>query len=264
MQGAQQRFERMDQRMAGAALFRLGRFFREEGGLRQFQVPIAVFVPGEFVERTGDHIQTIVEETFFDALQRCRQPRAYPAIGKTELRARGARVLALDVHQRVAGGVPQLITEVSIAFDSGHVELEIAALRGQRREAQPQRVRAVRGNALRELLARGLLDGGFHLRLHQARGALRQQVIERDAVDDVERIDHVALRLGHFLSVVVANQSVHVNLTERYLTGELQAHHDHAGHPEENDVEARDQYRRRVIPAQRRRVVRPPLGGERP
>ena len=42
-------------------------------------------------------------------------------------------------------------------------------MRRQRGEREAQRVRAEGGDALRELLARRLLDGGLHLRLHQAR-----------------------------------------------------------------------------------------------
>ena len=54
---------------------------------------------------------------------------------------------------------------------------------------------------------------------------------------------HVALGLGHLLSVVVAYQAVDV---DRRGTGprlrKLQPHHDHPRDPEEDDVEAGDQY----------------------
>ena len=119
-------------------------------------------------------------------------------------------------------------------------------------------------NALRKLLARRLFDGRLHLRLHQPAGALGEQRLQRYAVDDVERVDDVALGLGHLLAVVIANQSVHVDFAKRHLAGELQAHHDHAGDPEENDVESRDQHRGRIVGLRARVFSRPALGGERP
>ena len=102
------------------------------------------------------------------------------------------------------------------------------------------------GNALRELLARRLLDRRLHLRLHQAGGALRDQRLEVDAVDEVERVDDVALRLRHLLAVLVADQAGDVDLAERHVAHELEAHHDHPGDPEEDDVEAGDQHDGRV------------------
>ena len=94
----------------------------------------------------------------------------------------------------------------------------------------------------RVLLARRLLDRRRELRLHQAAGALGDQRLERDAVDDVERVDDVALGLGHLLAVLVADQAGDVDVAERHVAHELQSHHHHAGDPEEDDVEAGDQH----------------------
>ena len=138
------------------------------------------------------------------------------------------------------------------ALDLGHVEAQIAALRGERGEGEAQRIGAERRDAVRKLLARRLLDGRLHLRLHQAGGALGEQLIERDAVDDVERVDDVALGLRHLLAVVVADEAVDVDLAKRHLARELEAHHDHAGDPEEDDVEAGHQHRGRVVGLERR------------
>src|SRR3546814_943234 len=65
-------------------------------------------------------------------------------------------------------------------------------------------------------LFRSLLDPGRVLRLHQPRGALGDQRVGADAVDDVERVEHVALRLGHLLPVRVAHQAGHVDVAERH------------------------------------------------
>jgi hypothetical protein len=48
----------------------------------------------------------------------------------------------------------------------------------------------------------------------------------------------VAFGFGHFLTAGIAHQTMHIHGVERYLAGEVRGHHDHACHPEENDVEA--------------------------
>ena len=107
------------------------------------------------------------------------------------------------------------------------------------------------------LLARGLLDRRRQLRLHQSRGALGDQRLEVDAVDDVERVDDVALGLGHLVAVLVADEAGDVDVAERHLAHELQAHHHHARDPEEDDVEAGDQHagRDRSVASSRRALA---------
>ncbi len=174
------------------------------------------------------------------------------------------QVLPIDVHEHVARRIPQFVAEVPVALHFRHVETQVPALRRERCESQAQRIRAEGGNPLRKLPAGRFLDRRPHLGLHQAAGTLGNELLERYSVHDVERIDHVALGLGHLLAVVVADQAVHIHLAKRNLRGELEAQHDHAGDPEENDVEAGDQDRRRIISAQLARVPGPPLRGEGP
>ena len=50
------------------------------------------------------------------------------------------------------------------------------------------------------------------LRVHQAGGAFLDQVVERDAVDQVDRVEHVALGLAHLLAFGIADQAVHVDV----------------------------------------------------
>jgi hypothetical protein len=69
----------------------------------------------------------------------------------------------------------------------------------------------------------------------QAGGAFFHQRFQRDAVDQVHRVKHIALGLGHLLAFVVAHQAVDVHVAERHLAGEVLGHHDHPGHPEEDD-----------------------------
>ena len=81
---------------------------------------------------------------------------------------------------------------------------------------------------------------------------------------DVERVDDVALGLRHLVAVLVADQPGDVDVAERHVAGELQAHHHHARDPEEDDVEARDQHAGRIERLQLRRLLRPAERRERP
>ncbi len=44
------------------------------------------------------------------------------------------------------------------------------------------------------------------------------------------------------MSLGVTYQAVDIDFLEGNLTGEFQAHHDHAGHPEEDDVKTGHQH----------------------
>ena len=50
-----------------------------------------------------------------------------------------------------------------------------------------------------------------------------------------------------FLAFAVADQAMHIDVLERNLAGDVLGHHDHAGDPEEDDVEAGDQHGRRQV-----------------
>ena len=154
-----------------------------------------------------------------------------PAIQRLTVSLRRGRIEALDRHAAVhlgeARGVPQLGREIAIALDARGRELDVAPLRGHGGEREAERVGAV-------------------------------------AVDQLERIDDVALRLRHLLALLVADQRVDVDLAERHLVHEVEAHHHHAGDPEEDDVEAGDEHVGRVVARELRRLVRPAEGRERP
>ena len=83
-------------------------------------------------------------------------------------------------------------------------------------------------------------------------------------VDELQRVDDVALGLAHLLALFVADQGMHVDRVERLFIQEFKTHHHHAGNPEENDVEAGDQNVGRIIAAQFGGLVRPAQGRERP
>ena len=119
------------------------------------------------------------------------------------------------VALREAGGVPQLGREIAIAFDPLLIELDVAPLAFHRSQGEAQRIGAI-------------------------------------FIDQAERIDGVALRLGHFRTVRCTDQPVQIEGPERHLTHEVNALHDHPGIPEEQYVEARDQHIVRIMAVQER------------
>ncbi len=196
MRQAQGHFQHAYQGATGAALAFDRRVFVPQHWLGQFQVPVAILVPDELVECLGCQVEAELVELAghfgFGALQL----RDDPAIGQRQLVGLPVLAAILALVQHVAGGVPDLVTEVAIAFDAAHVELDVAAGGGQRAESEAQGVGAVAGDTFGELGAGLLLDGFLQLGLHQAGRALLYQCFEFDAVDDVQRVEDVALGLG--------------------------------------------------------------------
>ena len=152
----------------------------------------------------------------------------HPAVLRQKRRSLRLRRHGLaEIHLDKTRRVPNLIREVSRGFHSLPVEAHVVARRiaGHQREAQC--VRAV-------------------------------------AVNDFERIDAVAERLGHLSALRVAHQSVNQHRVERQLAGLLDAGEDHADDPEEDDVIAGHEHIGRVEIAVLGRILRPAEGRERP
>ena len=130
---------------------------------------------------------------------------------------------AVYVHLEEAGGVPDFVGEGAVAFGAGLVEGDVGAGRGLRGQREADGVGAVLG-------------------------------------DDLDGVDDVALGFGDLLAVGVADQGVDVDVAEGdgvgegafasvghgYVEHEVAAEHDHAGDPEEEDVEAGDELLRGV------------------
>ena len=132
-----------------------------------------------------------------------------------------------------------------------------------REQPDPQRVGAAARHAVGEVFPEGLL-GLFDLRRAQvARLELIDELRQRAAVDDLQRVDDVPERLGHLPALLVADHRVQVDVGEGERVRELQAHHDHARDPEEEDVEARFQEGGRIERPELVRVLGPAHHGER-
>ena len=114
------------------------------------------------------------------------------------------------VHLGEARRVPELGREIAIAFDALRRELDVASLRRHGRQREAQRIGAI-------------------------------------VVDEVQGVDDIALRLRHFRALLVTDERVDIDVAEGDLFLEMEAHHHHAGDPEEDDVEAGDQHIGRIV-----------------
>ncbi len=147
-----------------------------EDGLDEFEVPVAEDAPDEFIDGAGGFVELVGFEAGGHARGGALGFAGDPAVERV-LDAAGIEVVLAHalVHFGEAGGVPELGREVAIAFDGLLGELDVATLGGHAREREAQCVGAI-------------------------------------GVDDVERVDDVALRLRHLLPLLVADEGVDVDV----------------------------------------------------
>ena len=205
------------------------RIFIIEPRFCQLDVPVAELAPDKLVDHAPRFAQLELLQILRHARRRLLAARQDPAVGeRIVLRRRSeARIEVLQIHEHEARGVPQLVREISRRFDALPVEAHVVARRVARNEHEAQGVRTV-------------------------------------LVDDLDGIDAVAERLRHLAPLAVAHETVDEYVAERDVLAELQAHHDHACDPEEDDVIARHENARRVELLELGRLLGPAHRLERP
>ena len=65
-------------------------------------------------------------------------------------------------------------------------------------------------------------------------------------LDDRQRIDDVARGFTHFFPGFITDKRMDINVLKGDVFHELNAHHHHAGNPEEKDVKCGHQHRRGI------------------
>ncbi len=186
-----------------------------EARLDDLQIPIAQLAPEKLVDRAGGLIKTVVRQRLVYLSGHAIEARVYPAVLEvTQIVFCNAlrqtySPNAVQIHEDKARGVPDLVGKCAIAFRAIGVERNVGS---RRRHGSQREAHCVRAVFLR----------------------------------DLDWVDHVALGLRHLLPVSVTHQSVNVNLAEGHaalgmVRHEVAAEHNHACHPEEQDVETSDQ-----------------------
>ncbi len=226
MQKPHGRFQCLHKRVPCAGSIRV--FWRLQDRFNQLQIPVTVLMPDELIEGCRCTIEAIGLQLRCDDADRVgRDGSRSTGQARSDVPADGSVRGPSRYIKRESRGIPNLIGEIAVAFDPFFCQLDIASRRGHRGQGEPKGVGA-------------------------------------ELIHDVQRIDHVALGLAHLLAFCVADQGMDIDVFEGHISHELEPHHDHAGHPEEQNVEAGDQCGSRVIGLEFRRLFRPPECCERP
>ena len=173
------------------------------GGFHHFEVETAEVVPEELVGRHERLRNAVRPEVLVDLAQCAAQRLAEPFDRQPVVVVlRSLVVRRPAVHQPV--GVPYLVAEVAALLAERFVEHHVVA--GRRR------------NQHRHAHAVGAVFG-----------------------DQVQRIGRVAQLLGHLAADLVADDAREIDVAEGFFAAVFVTRHDHARHPEEDDVGARHQ-----------------------
>ena len=200
---------------------------RAAGGkhrLGKLQEPVAERPPGKPV--AGRRI--LIEAK---RLQRCGRlcRRRVQPVQQPSAQRRGHRI-GLEHRPDLPGGravhlqqprrVPQLGDEAAISLHPLRAELHVPPRAGQRADGEAQ-------------------------------------CVGPKAVDQRQRVDDVAAGLAHLLPAFVTHQAMDHDLAERHVAAEVQPHHQHPGHPEEDDVEPGHQHVAGIVARQLGRRLGP-------
>ena len=207
-------------------------------GLGELDVPVAELAPEEGVQLARHLAKLIRLDTARNLLGQARQAAEDPCVG-LGARNRLARLESFEIAQHEAAGVPDLGDErtrllgalaaqklVGLLVDVG-VEAHVLVVGDQRQQVEAHRVGAVHGN-------------------------------------QVHRVNAVALALGHARAVLGKDGGVDDHIFERDLVAEVGGRHDHARHPQRDDVARRHERRGGMVPLHELGVLRPTLRGEGP
>ena len=130
--------------------------------------------------------------------------------------------MAVCMAEHVPRSIPYFVAKISVALHTANVELDVAPRGSERIKCIAECIGAISGNALRELFAGRFFNFFCQLRLHQIGRALGYQRFKLDAIDQVNRVQHVPFGFGHFLSLTIADESMHVYGVKRHFVHELQ------------------------------------------
>src|SRR5439155_3823234 len=186
---------------ANAYRFRSGPTLRRQPWLDQLDVPIAELAPEKVVDAVGSLVEAVSFERLIDIVDHAVEARKNPAIlqasrfesahplcsagalarGLSELFQRPDTGLLRRVHthEHETSCIPDLIGKITIPLSSIFRKCNVGAR-------------------------------GSHGCQREARG------IGPEALDDVDRVDHIPLGFGHLLALGIPYQRVNIDLAERH------------------------------------------------
>ena len=225
------------------------------------------------VNASGHIVQTVVRKALCHIGFNALQSGCNPTVGLAECHVAmpnatrrqqfiQTAIVTFTIHQCKAGGVPQLVAKIAVAFAALAVKADVAAQRCERGKGETQCICAECGNTVWKFFLGVFTHGRCGFGFAQAGGAFFQQGLQCDAINQVHWVQHIAFGLAHLLALCIAYQTVNVDVFERHFAGEVLGHHDHARHPKENDVVACDQHAGWQVQIHVLCFFRPTHGGE--
>ena len=181
-------------------------------GFGQLHIPVADLAPDKGIQRIGRVVETVVIQCGVDLFADAGSFADDPFVERVvDLGVAGVghcldTIVKHAVHLGETVGVPQFGAKVAVAGDALCRQFQVTPHGGHRRQGKAHRIRAV-------------------------------------FVNQVQRVQHVAERFGHFLALLVAHQRVDIDGVERLLIDHGVLHHHHSGDPEEDNIETSDQHR---------------------
>ena len=204
------------------------RLFVIQGRFDQLEVPVTKFMPEELIDPPRGVIETVFVKVSSDIRHRTIQAVPDPPVTEGKgFPFRDLCDISLKVHERKAGRVPYLVDKVSISLDPLLGHLDVPPLRGKGGEGESYRVGPI-------------------------------------FIYHFKRIYAVPLRLAHLLALLIAYQGMQVNIRKGDISHDIESHHHHAGHPEEDNIETGNKERGGIEGFQGRCLVGPPHRGEGP
>ena len=198
-----------------------------ESRFRRLQIPVAVFVPEKPVQRLRRIRKAVLIQRRRHFADRRVEPQQNPFVVGGKQLAADLRLGSASLHFPKPRGIPKFGAEVAPQFDVLFVEQHVLPERRAPHHSKPQRIRP----------------------------ELRNQI---------QRIRRIPERLRHLAPLLVPDDPRKIHVLERQRPRVLEPGHDHARHPEENNVRPRHQIRCWIKRLQRRRRFRPAHRRKRP
>lgn len=143
------------------------------------------------------------------------------------------------LEHRKLGSIPKFIAELSVPFNAQNLEVDISSTGRIGAQSKSQCISTTLWDTLREILLLPLLCLCNLALVKVTIVKLEVKIFQADALNDIDRINDIPQRFTHLPPVCVADHGVTVDFGEGNLAGQVDAQHDHAGDPEEQDVPAR-------------------------
>ena len=166
--------------------------FPELFGLNE---PVGIFVPNEIVDEVAGLSETIMVEKFLEFGVSAIDLLENPVFAKTlDFDISGIGWIVVDDILNKAGDVPDFIAEIAAGHDFAS--------------------------------AKGLINAGG-----ATSDKAKAECIGAIFGDDLDWIDDITFRLGHFLAFFVEDHAMHIDIFEWNVVGNIKAEHNHAANP---------------------------------